>query len=239
MSGSLLSLWRSVALLSKSTNIAAPVVVHGFPLQNHLLEKLADCRCMDYARVAQSLMMLENCIKQSNFTFAMMVKACSHILAVEEASRSMPMYQNLGLIWIFRLGTHVFGERLERDLVSWNSIISVSVSVGEVELAHQLLNEIPMLRNVISWIAQVGGHGQPGRPAEMVHLFVQMLISADNINPNSAIMVSLVSASSDVCSYELSNYSFWSLSQMWHDPYCTEDVRFLARKKFGNLECND
>ncbi|KAF3773046.1 hypothetical protein EJ110_NYTH56137 [Nymphaea thermarum] len=213
MSGSLsFPCGEVVALLSKSANIAAPVVVHGFPLQNHLLEKLADCRCMDYARsifdplhvvndFSLNIMiknyaingrpensillhcllyceMLENCIKQSNFTFAMMVGDC--LICFHASFHSIDDAK------------HIFGEMPERDLLSWNSIISVCVSVSEVELAHQLLNEIPMLRNVISWIAQVDGYGQAGRPAEVVHLFVKMLISAANINPNSAIMVQSV-----------------------------------------------
>ncbi|KAF3793034.1 Pentatricopeptide repeat-containing protein [Nymphaea thermarum] len=135
--------------------------------------------------------MLGNCIKQSNFTFAMMVGDC---LISFHAS-----FHSIGD------SKHIFGEMPERDLPIWSHGTLLS-HVGEVELAHQLLNEIPMLRNVISRIAQVGGYGQAGRLAEMAHLFVQMLISADNINPNSAIMVSLVSATSDVCSYELSTW---------------------------------
>ncbi|KAF3793079.1 Pentatricopeptide repeat-containing protein [Nymphaea thermarum] len=221
---SLPSLWRSCGTLkqiTESANIAAPVVVHGFPLQNHLLEKLADCRCMDFARVIfdrlhvvndfslnsmiknyainglpeNSILlycllyreMLENFIKQSNFSFAMMVG--DRLIRFHASFHSIDDAK------------HIFGEMPERDLVSWNSIISVCVSVGEVELAHQLLNEIPMLRNVVSWIAQVGGYGQAGRPAEMVQsvvpneairLFDQMY--EEEMKPNDITMVSLLSA---------------------------------------------
>ncbi|KAF3793039.1 Pentatricopeptide repeat-containing protein [Nymphaea thermarum] len=186
LSGSLLSLLRNCSTINQISQIHAQLVVHGFPLHNHFIEKLAEFRCMDYARAIfdrlpvandfswnimiknyavngppeNSILlyceMLQNSIKPSNFTFPMMLKACSHILAIEE------------------------GKQIHAHILK--------------------------LGNVISWTALMGGYGQAGRPAEMVHLFVQMLISADKVNPNSATMVSLVSACSDLCNYELGRW---------------------------------
>ncbi|XP_031500197.1 pentatricopeptide repeat-containing protein At1g08070, chloroplastic-like [Nymphaea colorata] len=252
LSGSLLSLLRNCSTINQIAQIHAQLVVHGFPLHNHFIEKLAEFRCMDYARaifdrlpVANDFSwntmiknyavngppenaillyceMLENSIKPSNFTFPMMLKACSHILAIEEGKQIHAHILELGFDSDLYVGNcligfyasfhyiddakQVFGEMPERDLVTWNTIISGYVSVGEVKIAHQLFNEIPMLRNVISWTALMSGYGQAGRPAEMVHLFVQMLISSDKVIPNSATMVCLVSACSDLCNYELGKW---------------------------------
>ncbi|CAN6452819.1 unnamed protein product [Victoria cruziana] len=252
LSGSLLSLLRNCTTIKQIRQVHAQLVVHGSLLHNHFLEKLADFRCMEYARAVfdrlpvvndfswnimiknyavngapeNSILlyweMLEKSIKPTNFTFPMLLKACSHILAIEEGKQIHAHIVELGLDSDLYVGNcligfysafrsmedakQVFGEMPERDLVSWNSIISGYANDGEVEAAHQLFDKIPMIRNVISWTALIGGYGRAGVPAEMVRLFVQMLISADDVNPNSATLVSLVSACSDLCNYELGKW---------------------------------
>ena len=79
-----------------------------------------------------------------------------------------------------------------RDEVSWNSIISGYVQWGQVEKARELFEEMPIRRNVVCWTAMINGYGKEGDFVQMLSLFLQMLVSVDEIQPNAATMVSTV-----------------------------------------------
>jgi pentatricopeptide repeat protein len=57
---------------------------------------------------------------------------------------------------------NAWDEMLERDEVSWNSMISGYVSWGEVENARELFEEMPLRRNMLCWTALINGYGKEG-----------------------------------------------------------------------------
>ncbi|KAJ8620673.1 hypothetical protein MRB53_029202 [Persea americana] len=94
----------------------------------------------------------------------------------------------------------------ERDGVSWNSIVSGCVHCGEIEVARLLFEDMPMRRNVVCWTALINGFGREGMIVEMLSLFLRMLVSGDDVRPNSATMVCLLSACSAASNSELGRW---------------------------------
>ena len=92
------------------------------------------------------------------------------------------------------------------DEVSWNSIISGYMQWGQVEKAWELFEEMPIRRNVIYWTAMINGYGKERDFVEMLSLSRQMLVSADDVQPNSVTMVCLLSACSALCNYEVGRF---------------------------------
>lgn len=102
--------------------------------------------------------------------------------------------------------TRVWDEMCERDGVSWNSIVSGCVHCGEIEAARLLFEDMPMRRNVVCWTALINGFGREGMIVEMLSLFLQMLVSGDDVRPNSATMVCLLSACSAASNSDLGRW---------------------------------
>ncbi|RVW51883.1 Pentatricopeptide repeat-containing protein [Vitis vinifera] len=167
----LLSLLRTATSLTQIHQIHAQTLIHGLPLQTHLIPKLIDLHSIDYARFVLDqtpsptdfswnsliraytvhgspqnslflyLKMLRSSTKPSNFTFPFVLKACSTLGSVLE-----DMYCKC-----FRLDSarNFWDDMGFRDEVSWNSIISGYVQWGQVEKARDLFEEMPMRRNVL------------------------------------------------------------------------------------------
>lgn len=102
---------------------------------------------------------------------------------------------------------NLFGKMPKRSDVSWNSLLGGLVKFGSLDDAYRLFMEIPH-RTLVSWVVMIAGYAQNGRPKEALSLFRRML-SLD-LKPNSAILVSVLSACSQlgaldhglwVCSY--------------------------------------
>ncbi|KAG9457424.1 hypothetical protein H6P81_001932 [Aristolochia fimbriata] len=90
----------------------------------------------------------------------------------------------------------LFDEMLEKDQVSWNSIISGYVYNGDVASARELFEEMPVKRSVVAWTALIDGYGKQGMVVEMFRLFRRMIVAIDNVKPNSS-LVCLLSSCSD------------------------------------------
>ncbi|KAK9907811.1 hypothetical protein M0R45_000749 [Rubus argutus] len=114
----------------------------------------------------------------------------------------------------------------QRDQISWNSLITGYLRVGEIELAHGLFNEIPE-RDLVSCNAMIDGYGKSGKcelaeevfrtmhhkdvvtwtsmisgyvcnhhPKEALGLFREML--NQGIRPDAPALVSVLSAIADL-----------------------------------------
>ncbi|KAI3951907.1 hypothetical protein MKW92_031010 [Papaver armeniacum] len=157
--------------------------------------------------------MLKNDCKPSNFTYPSLFKACSTLSSIQLGEQIhthvlkfgfhydlfvnnslIDMYCKCSCIYYAQL---VLDEMPETDEVSWNSIISGYVSLGEMEKARVLFEQVPVRRNVVCWTSLINGYGRNGSSNEMVRLFLQMLVSGDDdVEPNSTTMVCLLSACS-------------------------------------------
>ncbi|KAF9603194.1 hypothetical protein IFM89_034527 [Coptis chinensis] len=237
--------------ISKICQIHAQIVIHGLPLDSHLLETLIHLGNLDYASSVFKISsptdyswnvmikgytlnasphnsvfmyneMLRNDVRASNFTYPFLLKACSARFAIKEGEQvhahvvkfgfQLDLYVNNTLIDMYskcscvEYAHRVLDEMRDRDEVSWNSIISGYVSCGEVENARKLFEEMTIRRNVFCWTTLINGYGKEGRLVRMFELFLQMLVSADEVGPNSATMVCLLTACSNLCELKLGRW---------------------------------
>ncbi|MCL7038927.1 hypothetical protein MKW94_005981 [Papaver nudicaule] len=166
--------------------------------------------------------MLKKDHKPSNFTYPSLFKACSTRSSIEKGKQihahvvkfgfQYDLFVNNSLIDMYckcscmKSAQVVLDEMPESDEVSWNSIISGYVRVGEIEKARVLFGEVPVKRNVVCWTSLINGHGRKGKLNEMFRLFLQMLVSGDDVEPNSTTMVCLLSACSSPSDCKLGNW---------------------------------
>ena len=141
----------------------------------------------------------------------------------------------------------LFDKMPEKNVVPWNAIISGYVKCGDLKTARKMFDEMPY-RNVVSytimidgyaksgdmasarfvfeeapekdvvaWSALISGYVQNGQPNEAVKIFHEMC--SMNVKPDEFIMVSLMSACSQIGSLEQAK---------WVDDYVSKssiDIR--------------
>lgn len=125
----------------------------------------------------------------------------------------------------------LFDEMPHRNVVSWNAVISGFVKFGDMSSARKIFDEMPeknvvsftiMIdgyakagqlvsarslfekspeRDIVAWSALISGYCQNGQPNEAISVFIEM--HSLNVKPDEFIMVSLMSACSQVGSLEL------------------------------------
>ena len=166
--------------------------------------------------------MLRNSEKPSNFTYPFLLKACSTLGSVFEGEQIHTHVLRLGFgsdlfvcnslidmyckCFCLESAQNMWDDMEVRDEVSWNSIISGYVQWGQVGKARELFEEMPIRRNVVCWTAMINGYGKEGDFVEMLSLFRHMLVSADEVKPNAATIVCLLSACSALCNYEVGRF---------------------------------
>ncbi|XP_057510445.1 pentatricopeptide repeat-containing protein At4g22760 [Actinidia eriantha] len=67
----------------------------------------------------------------------------------------------------------VFDEMVEKNVVSWNSMLSGYLKSGDLTMAHSLFDEIPK-KDVVSWNSMVSGFARAGNMEQACALFRQM-----------------------------------------------------------------
>ncbi|XP_050227564.1 pentatricopeptide repeat-containing protein At3g02330, mitochondrial [Mercurialis annua] len=68
---------------------------------------------------------------------------------------------------------NVFDRMLQRDVVSYNTMISGYVGVGEMNLARGFFDDMPM-RDVVSWNSMISGFLQNGECGKSIGVFLEM-----------------------------------------------------------------
>ncbi|KAM7474853.1 hypothetical protein LguiB_022096 [Lonicera macranthoides] len=104
----------------------------------------------------------------------------------------------------------LFDEMPKRDMVSFTTMIDGYAKAGDMTAARFLFDQSPEL-DIVSWSALISGYTQNGQPNEAVKVFLEM--HSRNIEPDEFIMVSLMSACSQVGCLELAK---------WVDSYTSE-----------------
>ncbi|MCL7025447.1 hypothetical protein MKW94_018372 [Papaver nudicaule] len=170
-----------------------------------------------------------NGVKPSTITVSSTLPACSdlkdiksgreiHGFAVRNlmgdnvfvSSALVNMYANCASI---RNSELVFENMSQRDIVSWNVILSSQFSNGECDKAlsffQQMINEGVQLDSA-SWNSMISGCVQNGRPREALKLFVRM--QDLGFNPNNITVASVLPACTDLESLrggrEIHGYSY-------------------------------
>ncbi|KAK6926330.1 Pentatricopeptide repeat [Dillenia turbinata] len=88
----------------------------------------------------------------------------------------------------------VFDEMLNRDLVSWNSMVIGCLRNGDLDAALDLFRRMEK-RNVITWNSMITGFVQGGRSKEALELFHEMQLMSDGaVKPDKITIASILSA---------------------------------------------
>ncbi|KAI4314902.1 hypothetical protein L6164_027765 [Bauhinia variegata] len=100
------------------------------------------------------------------------------------------MYANCGHLQYAR---RIFDRMLDKNVVSWTSMVNAYANHGLIEYALQIFNQMP-LKNVVSWNSIISCHVQEGQYKEALELFHRMCSSG--VIPDEATLVSILSACS-------------------------------------------
>lgn len=124
-----------------------------------------------------------------------------------------------GLVKIgdLRSARQLFDEMPERNVVSYTTMIDGYAKVGDMTSARSLFEASPD-RDVVAWSALISGYAQNGQPNEAVKIFSEMC--SKKVQPDEFILVSLMSACSQVGNLDLSN---------WVDSYLSRSHMDLSR----------
>ncbi|GAB2282562.1 hypothetical protein Dimus_017102 [Dionaea muscipula] len=90
----------------------------------------------------------------------------------------------------------VFDKMAERDLCSWNTMISGYARVGRMDEARKLFDEM-LERDGFSWTAMISGYVRGERPAEALELY-RIMQHIGNLNGNKFTLSSAIAAAAAV-----------------------------------------
>lgn len=93
-----------------------------------------------------------------------------------------------------------FDKMPQRDVVTWNTMITHLVKRGDIDSAYQMFVQMPE-RNVRSWTAMVGGFVQCGKPKEAIELYTKM--EESGLKPNEVTVVAVLAACADLGALDL------------------------------------
>ncbi|KAF5181655.1 Pentatricopeptide repeat-containing protein [Thalictrum thalictroides] len=135
--------------------------------------------------------MQKNDVFPDNFTYPFLLKACSGQFALEQVQMIHAHIEKFGFFTnIFvpnilidtysKCGTsgvdtarRLFDAMIERDVVSWNSMIACLIKVGEMGEALRLFEQMPE-RDIVSWNTVLGGYIKAGELNAAFELFEKM-----------------------------------------------------------------
>ncbi|KAJ4725320.1 Pentatricopeptide repeat [Melia azedarach] len=94
----------------------------------------------------------------------------------------------------------LFEKMSQRDVVTWNIMITQLIRRGDIVEANELFRRMPE-RNVRSWTAMISGYVQRGKPKEAVKLFMEM--EEMGMKPNEVTIVAVLAACADLGALDL------------------------------------
>ncbi|KAF8099245.1 hypothetical protein N665_0247s0028 [Sinapis alba] len=92
----------------------------------------------------------------------------------------------------------------ERNLVTWNAMISGYARMGDLSSTMQLFDAMPE-RSVVSWNSMIAGFAHNGQPALAIEFFKEM-IDSGGFKPDEVTMISALSACGHVGNIELGDW---------------------------------
>ncbi|KAM0951621.1 putative tetratricopeptide-like helical domain superfamily, DYW domain-containing protein [Dioscorea sansibarensis] len=158
--------------------------------------------------VAYYFLMRRSLAPPNNYTFALLIKACTlagvAIGVAREAhgqvfkcgaedwlvvkNSLLSMYCNLGLL---DDAYELFKKSFDLDVVSWNTMISAFGKNGDFRSARKAFDEMPE-RSLVSWSAVIDGYVRSGDACEALRLFRRM--QEERMKPDSVVLVSVLKA---------------------------------------------
>ncbi|BAT77162.1 hypothetical protein VIGAN_01525500 [Vigna angularis var. angularis] len=96
--------------------------------------------------------------------------------------------------------THVFDEMAERNVVSWNSLLSGYLNAGNLDEAQDFFYQIPK-KDVISWNSMISGYAKAGNMDQACTLF--QIMPERNLASWNAMITGFIDCGSIVSAREL------------------------------------
>lgn len=110
----------------------------------------------------------------------------------------LDMYGKMGLPHLAR---RVFDEMDDKELPTWNSLISGYARKGDLDEARRCFLDMPR-RNVISWTALISGYSQNGRYREALEMYLEMEREG-KVKPNHVTIASVLPACANTGALEV------------------------------------
>ncbi|KAL0452040.1 UNVERIFIED_CONTAM: putative pentatricopeptide repeat-containing protein [Sesamum latifolium] len=127
----------------------------------------------------------------------------------------------------------VFDVMPSRDEVSFTTLIDGYAKGGDMVAARSLFDELPQ-KDLVSWSALMSGYVDNGKPGEALKVFGEMW--AMNVKPDEFILVSLMSACSQLGSLELAK---WIESYMKNESFDLRRAHVAAALVDMNAKCGN
>ncbi|KAK6945634.1 Pentatricopeptide repeat [Dillenia turbinata] len=144
---------------------------------------------------------LKACTSLSDISFAKMV----HGFVEKMGFKSNDFLQNMFLHLYASCGdfgdaSRMFGTMSQKDVVSWNTMITQLVKRGDIQGAYDLFCKMPE-KNTRSWASMISGFVQCRRPKEAIRVFLEM--EELGMRPNEVTVVAVFAACADLGALEL------------------------------------
>lgn len=102
---------------------------------------------------------------------------------------------------LLRFARRVFDEMDDKEVPTWNSLISGYARKGDMEEALRCFLDMPS-RNVISWTALISGYSQNGRYREALEMYLEMEREGE-VEPNHVTIASVLPACANIGALEV------------------------------------
>lgn len=202
-------------------------------------------------------------VKAKTFTIAKILKACGQLKAFDEGKQihgyvlKFALESDLSisnsLISMYsknnklELARRVFDTMENRNISSWNSIISGYASLGyfnDVQNLFEKMNYSKIETDIITWNSFLSGHFRHGSYLEV--LFILQRMQAEGFRPNSSSIISVLQAITELCflnlgkeihAYIIRNGLHYDLfvGTAVLDMYVKNDDLIYAQRVFNNM----
>ncbi|GKC31464.1 pentatricopeptide repeat-containing protein [Tanacetum coccineum] len=168
----------------------------------------------DAIRLFSQLYEYDVCLDE--FTFSFLIKACTKLSGgldgriihgfIEKLGFQYNLFLQNSLVHLYAVfgeindASLLFDKMPERDIVTWNIMITQLVRKGNVDGAYGLFDRMPE-RNVRSWTSMIMGFVQCGKPKEAIDLFTKM--EEEKLCPNEVTVVAVLAACADIGALDL------------------------------------
>ncbi|CAL5383133.1 unnamed protein product [Camellia sinensis] len=158
-------------------------------------------------------------VKVNSFTLAKVLQACAKLEAIVEGKQIHGMYSRNNNLELARA---VFDSMENRNLSSWNMIISCYTTLGNLNDAWKLLHDMEscdMKPDIVTWNSLLSGHFLCGLYREVLILLRRMQVAG--FKPNSSSITSVLEAISELSFLNLGKeiYSYVIRNGLDYDVY--------------------
>ncbi|XP_057954573.1 pentatricopeptide repeat-containing protein At2g29760, chloroplastic [Malania oleifera] len=186
---------------------------------NSMITAFAQGDCPEEALELFQQMEVEN-MRPNNVTMVGVLSACAKKLDVEFGrwvhsyierngnsqnltlnNAMLDMYTKCGSIEDAKT---LFDRMVEKDIVSWTTLLAGYTKVGEFDVARQVFDSMPS-QDIAAWNALISGYEQSGKPKEALAMFHKLQLSKD-AKPDEITFVSTLSACSQLGAMDLGGW---------------------------------